>query len=357
MGIREHVKNIAAKGADKLTKVASLSPAQLEEIEENRRRYFEEKPDPQDNEANEYTARLLAANSIEIFNAYLPQISELYTPIANSVEYDGNFDVSHNIRYFNISKWVTDKKENSLEKLVNVYEVLSNENCNIALIFDRKCSRTNVYLAVVNTNNENNNTDINAYKNRIGNAIKGNFPGAILEDGDENELPCFNDIIPYSIATASNIPTEKSEKFLSQTNEKLIDGNIPGKKSEEYVVILLATPIHDIEERKLRLGEIYSGLMPYSTWQQSYTYHEMNSNGSSATVGVNIGAGVGQQVGNSEGITNSDSESDSNIQTESTSRGENSSVQEGTSEGKNINGGVNLRSEFWENCWGKRIYW
>ena len=342
MGIKEHVKNIAAKGADKLAKVASLSPAQLEEIEENRRRYLDEKPDPNDATASEFTARLLAANGIEIFNAYLPQISELYTPIENSVEYDGNFDVSHNIRYFNISKWVTDKKENSLEKLVNVYEVLSNENCNIALIFDRKCSKTNVYLAVVNTDNENNNTNINAYKNRIENAIKGNFPGSILEDENENELPCFNDIIPYSIATASNIPTEKSEKFISQTIEKLIDGNIPGKKSEEYVVILLATPIHDIEERKLRLGEIYSGLMPYSTWQQSYTYHEMNNTGSSATVGVNIGAGVGQQVGQSNGTTNSESESDSDTKTESTSKGESSSVQEGTSEGENINAGVNV---------------
>ena len=139
MGIKEHVKKIATKSADKLAKVASLSPGQLEEIEENRRKYFDEKPNPNDDTAIEYTSRLLAANGIEIFNAYLPQISELYTPIENSVEYDGKFDVAHNIRYFNISKWVTDKKENSLEKLVNVYEVLSNENCNIALIFDRKC--------------------------------------------------------------------------------------------------------------------------------------------------------------------------------------------------------------------------
>ena len=65
-------------------------------------------------------------------------ISEVYVPIDSKVEYGGEFNSNFNIRYINITKWVTDKNENSLEKLVNVYEVLSNENCNIALIFNRK---------------------------------------------------------------------------------------------------------------------------------------------------------------------------------------------------------------------------
>lgn len=333
MGIKNYIKKIANKGADKVSKAAALSPSQLEQIEENREKYFSEKPDPNDKEAIEFTNRLLAANGVEIFNAYLPQISELYAPIENSIEYEGTFDVPHNIRYFNITKWVTDKKENSLEKLVNVYEVLSNENCNIALIFDRKCNKTIVYLAIVNINNEDSNTSINEYKNRIINAIKGNFPGSQLEEGNESGVPCFNDSIPYSVAMASNIPTEKSEKFISQTIEKLIDGNIPNKKSEEYVLILLATPIHDIDERKMRLGEIYSGLMPYSTWQQSFVYNENSSVGSSATVGVNIGAGIGQQVGTTQGTTTSEGASVSSSQSESTAKGETTSQTTGASAG------------------------
>ena len=77
-------------------------------------------PDPTDAVAKATTEKLLAANSIEVFNAYLPQLSELYAPLEKD-----DFDSEYNVRYFDISKWVTDKKENSLEKLVNVYAVLS----------------------------------------------------------------------------------------------------------------------------------------------------------------------------------------------------------------------------------------
>ena len=60
------------------------------------------------------------------------------------IEQFPEFDKEHNIRFINISKWVTDKRENSLEKLVNVYAVLSNEQCNIALIFHRTKTETQV---------------------------------------------------------------------------------------------------------------------------------------------------------------------------------------------------------------------
>lgn len=53
----------------------------------------------------------------------------------------------------------------------------------------------------------------------------------------------------YSVVTASNIPGEKSEKFVSQTIEKLLDGIIPYSKKSEYTIVLLATPINDVEEK------------------------------------------------------------------------------------------------------------
>ena len=53
----------------------------------------------------------------------------------------------------NITKWIVDPNEDSLEKLVNVYDVLSDEECNIALIFNRTSASTEVFLAVVNSDN------------------------------------------------------------------------------------------------------------------------------------------------------------------------------------------------------------
>ena len=299
MGLMHIVSKAGGKIGDGIVKVSALSPQQLRDVAKKRDNYLLEMPDPNDTIAKATTERLLAANGIEVFNAYLPQISTLYAPLAKD-----DFDSDYNVRYFNITKWVTDKKENSLEKLVNVYAVLSDETCNIALIFHRSVQQTQVYLAITNTKNANNNSDADTFMKRLQEAFKGNFPGT--EFGTEcgsGIPPILNNNKSYSVASASNIPTEKSEKFISQTIEKLLDGIVPNKAKEEYTLILLASPINDIEQRKMRLSQIYSGLKPYSEWQTNYTVTELNTQGSSATVGVNVGASAGIQNGTTSATT------------------------------------------------------
>lgn len=330
MGIKNIVQRIGSSAGDKVAKMSALSSGQVAEIQLQREEYLLEKPDPKDTLAIDTTWRMMAASSIEIFNAYLPQIKELYLPVVKEAEYPEKFSPEHNIRYFNITKWVQDKKENSLEKLVNVYAVLSNENCNIALVFNRTQKCTNVYLAVVNTDNADNNVDTNSYKDRLIEAIRGNFPGAEWQDEGMGKIPCMDNERPYSVVTASNIPTEKSEKFVSQTIEKLLDGIIPTEKKKEYTIVLLATPIKDVEERKLKLGEFYSGMAPYASWQTNFTYTESEAVGSSATVGVNIGASAGVQNGQNSSITDSDSETRNYSRTATDSKSDSLSSGEAT---------------------------
>lgn len=353
MGVKNMVKKVGDKAANKVAKLATLSSNQVEEVQLQREEYLLEKPDPSDELAIDTTWRMMAASSVEIYNAYLPQIKELYLPVLKTDEYDEVFSPEHNIRYFNITKWVTDKKENNLEKLVNVYAVLSNEECNIALVFNRTQKGTNVYLAVVNTSNADNNVNTNFYKNRLIEAIRGNFPGAEWKDEGMGVIPCLKNDRPYSVATASNIPTEKSEKFISQTIEKLLDGIIPTDKKKEYSIVLLATPIKDVEQRKLKLGEFYSGMAPYASWQTNYTYTENKSVGSSATVGVNVGASAGIQNGQNYGTTDSvantenESRTDTQSQSDSLSYGEatadssSESHMEGTNSSSTATEGVN----------------
>lgn len=150
----------------------------------------------------------------------------------------------------------------------------------------------------------------------MGDSIKGNFPGSEwAKEIGAGVLPCMDNDIPYSVAVASNVPTEKSEKFISQTIEKLLDGIVPDKRSKEYIIILLATPIRDIEYRKLSLAEMYSGLAPYASWSTTFTYNEQNSTGSSATVGVNIGASAGIQNGQNQANTTTTGTTDSSSDT------------------------------------------
>ncbi len=329
MGVKKFIARAGSKAADRVAKLAVLSPEQLQTVQERREEYLTEVPSMDDAAAEELTSRLLAASSIEIFNEYLQQIREMYVPIKNTIEYGTEFRSEFNIRYFEITKWVTDIKENNLEKLVNVYEVLSNENCNIALIFNRTCSRTHVFLAVTNTDNSDGNADVEIYKERLITSIKGNFPGAELSFTDGVGSPhCLDIYTSYSVACASNIPGEKSEKFVSQTIEKLLDGIIPDEPEKEYTIILLATPVRDIANRKIHLAELYSGLAPYAAWETNFTFTQSDSVNSSATFGVNVGASAGIQQGKNQANTTShgETENSSRTETDTSSRGETSTT-------------------------------
>lgn len=344
MGIKNIINKAGAKAADKVAKLSSLSPEQLKQVEEQREKYLADQPNISD---EELTNRLLASCGVEIFNSYLEQIKELYVPIENKVEFGTDFQESYNIRYFNITKWVVDKKENSLEKLVNVYEVLSNEDCNIALVFNRTETNTEVFLAVLNTKNDSDNVNVENYRKRLLEAIKGNFPGSTVQnERGIGRIPCLANSKPYSVATVSNLPTAKSEKFISQTIEKLIDGVIPSQPSENYTLILLASPIQDIENRKLRLSELFSALAPYEKWQTNYTFTASDATTSMATFGVNVGASAGIQHGKNQSVNQSsgDTQTSGESQTDSSGQtdGTNTSHTDGTNKGSSHTTGGSL---------------
>lgn len=323
MGIKSAIVHAADKAGNAVAKVSSLSSEQLEQVEEKRDAYLSQKPDPTDATATELTNRLLATAAVEIHGAYLSQLRNVYCPVDPAVEYPGGFNDEFNIRYMDIAKWIVDPNEDSLEKLVNVYDVLADETCNIALVFNRTSTSTNVYLAVVDTGNASDNIDVDNFTRRVSDALKGNFPGSEVGSPQRGALPCLERNRSYSVATVSNIPTEKNDKFATQTIEKLLDGIVPRSRSEEYTIVLLATPVHDVRGRKLRLAELHSLLTPYASWTTNYTYHQSDSIGSSATIGVNAGVSAGRQAGTNQAVANNYNETDStnSSQTDSTNRG------------------------------------
>ena len=335
MGIKSIAKRAAGKAGNAVAKLSSLSPEQLREVDELRQRYLSEMPSADDATAVELTSRLIAAAGVEIYNAYLPQIAGMYVPVEADAEYEGaSFNARYNARFLNVTKWVSDPDENSLEKLVNVYEVLSSEECNIALVFHRGRNKTEVYLAVVDTTNAANNVNAKDFARRLEGALRGNFPGAEWDGIESGEIPCLKDTRDMSVAAVSNVPTEKSKEFVSQTIEKLLDGIVPGSRSEEYTLVLLATPTLDAEERKLRLEQLYTGLVPYASWQTDFTYTETGSTSSSATIGLNAGVSVGRQVGTNQSLADGQSVSDSTSSgtTDTEGRSQTDTVSEGVSD-------------------------
>lgn len=334
MGIKNAIMRTADKAGNAVATVSVLSSSQLDEVDKKRTVYLSEKPNPADEQAIELTNRLLATAAVELHNAYLPQLRNVYAPIDPSIEYPTGFNADNNIRFMNITKWVVDPNEDSLEKLVNVYDVLSDEDCNIALVFNRTSASTEVFLAVVNSDNARDNIDADNFSRRMSDALKGNFPGSEVGPANRGPIPCLDNRRSSSVATVSNIPAEKNEKFVTQTIEKVLDGIVPGRPSEDYTIVLLATPIHDIESRKLRLAELHSLLTPYASWTTNYTYHQNDSIGSSATVGINAGVSAGRQVGSNQAVAQNYNETDST--NESTSESSNESVTDSSTSTESI---------------------
>lgn len=334
---------VANKGGNIVAKASGLSSAQLEKIEEKRNAYLMEKPET-DPESIE---RLLGSYAIEAYEAYLPQLSELYKPMFIG-EADDERSLDNRIRYFEVTKWVTDPTEDNLDKLTNMYHVLSEENCNIALIFNRRVSGTTVYFAVVNNSEKDTPHIADMFGKRLESSLLGNFPGAEIKKLPHDKLnagviPVLKDIKKSSVAIVSNIASEKSEKFISQSMEKLIDGIVPSSELEEYTIVLLATPVKEQLERKNALSELYSKLAPFSTWSTTFTLSETTAVGSSATFGANLGGSAGRQIGDtttagtnsSRGTTASDSTAHTDSSTDSTTDGTNGSTSSGTSDSTN----------------------
>ncbi len=310
MGILSNTKQFIArkaisaakKAGDGIATLSALSPQQLQEIEDKRQAYLSEKPDMNGDEAQNTIQRNMGAIGIEVYQAYLEQLSSIYLPVDTMPE---AFDEDNRIRFFDITKWVTDSEEQSLDKLVNVYHVLSEEDCNIALIYHRTKNDCSISMGVVNTDESLSDPAIaDKYYSRVIGAIKGNFPGVDI-DGINSKGRDYGIGVPKyleelgdekhskSIAIVSNVASEKSEDFISQSMEKLLDGIVPENESEDYTIVLLAKPVREQLEEKNRLYELYTALAPYASWQTGYTYTQSDNVSSSANFGVNLGVSAG----------------------------------------------------------------
>ena len=292
---------VATRTADGIVTASTLSPKQLQQVDKKRTEYLTEKPNMNSEDVQELIRKNLGAVGIEVYQAYLEQIKSAYKPMDVAIE---EFDAVNRIRHFDITKWVIDSNEKNLDKLVNVYQVLSAENCNIALIYHRTQIGCQVTMAVINTDmDQPDPAKADSFIARLSGAVKGNFPGVETRKNGENkdiigfgEPSCLNESIQEdikSIAIVSNLASEKSEDFISQSMEKLLDGIVPTNENEEYTVVLLAKPISEQLEMRNRLFELFSVLSPYASWQTAFTYTESDTTSSSANLGVNLGLNAG----------------------------------------------------------------
>ena len=282
---KEVAQQALTMAADGIATAAQLSQAQAAEIDQARKNYLKSESAGEQDKLD-IVSKCLNAIHAEVTQTYLPLVSSSYWPVTWP---DENFSPENRIRFFDITKWTVDSNENNLDKLVNVYQALSEERCAIALIYTRTTAGCTVTMAVENCGELDQPAVANGLSRRFRSAFYGNFPGAELgETQDGIPLALRERLSGCAVAAVSNLPSEKSENFVSQSIEKLLDGVVPQRGTDEYSIVLLATPTDNLRERQNRLCQLYTELSPYATRQKSRGSIDSLSESASASVGASL---------------------------------------------------------------------
>lgn len=297
----KRVENVAkagiGKAADGLAACSPLSPEQKQELERQRKNYLRTRSDNKQ-AGEDAVSKCLGAIQLEVTQAHLLRLSSFYRPDVWETE----DCIENRIRFFDVTKWVVDSTEKDLDKLVNVYQVLSGEDCTIALIYTRKATGCTVTMAVKNRAPSDDPNIARSLNERFRSAFSGNFPGSELGSSHTGIASTLLELPDgCAVASVSNLPSEKSEDFISQSIEKLLDGILPQSRKEEYSIVLLAAPSADLPARRQRLCELYTALSPYATWQKNESFNETLSQTAAANVGFSVGANFAATVNASIG--------------------------------------------------------
>ncbi|MBQ9539146.1 MAG: DUF87 domain-containing protein [Treponema sp.] len=268
---------------------------------------------------------------------------------------DRKIDYSKSAGFLNyaaikVSGFVINKEEKVFDCMENVIGAFSNSMDSLGFIMHRKRDSVDLYF-IFKKDGEVQPSYVGDKLRLLQNSFLGNFPGSTVDainsiDDMQREFKFFGDAKFISMLSA--VPSEKSEDYISQGIEKLLNGVIPGKEDEEYAVMILAESITQEGIRQIISGfeEMATSITPYASHQFQTGTNEAESNGemksSTDTTGIshaitkthsiNVGVSVGRSTTNTSGINESITNSESDTDTEGTTDTETNSESDTTGE-------------------------
>lgn len=277
---------------------------------------------------------------------YMQMLSSAY----DVVPFSGTVDYETNIRVLKIKEFVFNKNERIIDCTKNIFGTFANTPNTLAVVVRRTCKETSFFFVVKNAglgvNEESrDNQDL------LQSSFLGNFPGSKCDvqnasgEKAEKQMAFLNnppndkvdDYNVRSIAVLSAIPSDKSEKYVSQGIEKILNGFVPTSKQEEYSIVVIAEALQQDEIRNIISGfeELATSITSFTTYQFQENSNESESEGTnesltrsvsksiskthSVNVGVHAGYGpVGASVG--YGYSQADSKTGSTSKTSGKNR-------------------------------------
>lgn len=232
-----------------------------------------------------------------------------------------------NIRALKIKRLVYDKEQSFTDCLQNALSIFSGSGNTIAFVFNRYVDSVEAY-AIVRNDGQGKNEESKANISLLKQALIGNFAGSDFEiieeksNGDDTKRLFFHGGKDFtegyeSIAAVCNIPSAKSEEYISQNLEKVFNGIVPKTDKDAYSIIIMAEALPSLRVHSIRDGleELASDIFPFQQHQfqtgenEAETHGEMTSLAHtestsiaiSKTHSVNVGINGSRFASNSAG--------------------------------------------------------
>lgn len=271
--------------------------------------------------------------------AYLSDIDGHYEVLPFDKSYNKDVTYSANIRVLEVTRWVYDKEEKIEDCFKNVVSVFAASESSIALVVHRTPKGARMFFVMKNAGagrNEDSKNDIGL----LNDALCGNFPGTRTTVVDARETEKFFNFASYrSITALCNVPSEKSEGYISQGLDKLLSGIVPKSDNENYYVVILAESLSQGRLRDILNGyqELATAITPFAGYQFQAGQNETETKGEmeSLSHSESISRSITKTHSVGAGFIGSYSYSSGNAETEGTTEtkteGTNHSISLGTS--------------------------
>lgn len=225
-----------------------------------------------------------------------------------------SLEISEYTRFFKLKKFVTDKKENTIEKLVTVFHAAYTSKASVVALLKGYGSYTEYYLGIVSKDIEQKNSDVGIQGEVFKGALTGNFPGSELEQLSRGKMQAlcdyvFADDYITSVSGISSLRGEKKDDF-----EKFVQGMehlVDSLQGREYSVIVIADPV-DIKEISLAKDgyeNLYTQLSPFL--ETTLSFNESNSISVSKSHMENVTKSYGESTSLTQNYSKTDGWSDS----------------------------------------------
>ena len=207
-----------------------------------------------------------------------------------------NIDIENFTRLYKFKKIVSDKNENTIDKLVTVLNSAFTSHSTVITLIDGNYDHTDYYMGVVSKDVSLSKYDVNTQGEAFINALKGNFPGLETEPLLIDSIREICDSLTEStyitsvsgVASLRNQKEKSMEKYV-QGIEHLVD-SLQGKK---YSIVVISDPVtvDEISAAKSGYENLYTQLSPFlkSTFSfnesETLTFTQSQTTGISKTIG------------------------------------------------------------------------